>query len=56
MSLIRFDKKWCYEVYVPRALIGEYLAALKDSREVLESAASLIESDEMCTANPDFKI
>ena len=46
-ALIQYDKKWSYEVHVPRALIGEYLAALKDSKEVVTRAASLLKSDEM---------
>ena len=55
-SLTRSDKKWSYEVHVPRALIGEYLAALKDSKEVLESVTSLLESSEMGPAKPDVRM
>lgn len=45
-----------YEVSVPRALIGEHLAALKDSKEVLKGVELLLKSSEISLDNPNFKI
>ena len=49
--LIQPDQKWLYEVKVPRALVGEYLAALKDSEEVVKRMTFLLKSGEIVSAD-----
>ena len=47
LSLMTYDQKWIYQVHIPRALVGEYLSALKDSKEVLGEAMSMLRSSEV---------